>query len=68
MVTRPMSEQDMDQLIMGNKDLAVLEANYYKRLIAEGVPPEHAVKLTSAWLASLLGLYGAKPPDDKLEK
>ena len=49
----------MDQLKAALKELAPPIAQFYKTLVAEGVPPEHALTLSLALQQRLLGQVGS---------
>lgn len=44
----------------GATSAAAVAAAYYKELVRHGVPPEHAVAITQAWVTAAVSSHGAK--------
>jgi hypothetical protein len=65
-MTGPLSEQEMEQLLVTVENMAIEVASYYQKLVLSGVPPAEASKLTGTFQMALLGLFGK--PNDRLEK
>ena len=44
---------------------AIAAARYYRKLIAEGVPPADAVKMTASWIAGQVVAETLEPDTNK---
>lgn len=56
---------DMDQAQEGLKDISKLVSTFYKELVSDGVPGEHATVVVTNWMTTLMTLNHMSDEEEK---